>query len=58
LFAAEEKISAGRPRKKREPKKQFRIDFSQTTEEEQFSKSKVRIRLMQEDYSLIKYDEI
>ena len=42
VLATDDKLSSGKPRKKREPKKPFRIDFNQISDEKQFSKSKVR----------------
>ena len=41
VLATDDKQSSGKPRKKREPKKPFRIDFNQISDEKQFSKSKV-----------------
>ena len=41
VLATDDKLSSGKPRKKREPKKPFRIDFNQISDEKQFSKSKV-----------------
>ena len=42
VLATDDKLSSGKLRKKREPKKPFRIDFNQISDEKQFSKSKVR----------------